>query len=125
MSGRPILIAFRKNIRAKDGAMTATTPASRKGKDCLFPRRATSEILTGDNHGSHETGSKRRIEILEHMGRPDVPVPGPQVPAGDDKIGINIGRETHGHPSALHYPASGEVISPCIALAAAVATEPR
>ena len=48
-----------------------------------------------------------------------------EVPASDNNIGIDIRRETHGSSSALHYPTSGDVISPLRALAAAVATDPR
>ena len=125
ISGRPMLIAFRKKIRANDGAMTATTPASRIASAACSRDDPQPKFLPGDNHGPPEPRGQGGVEILEDVGCPDTPVPGPQVPAGNNDIGVNVRRQADCSPRALHYAASGDAISPSRALAAAVATEPR
>src|SRR5208283_4378490 len=66
MSGSPILIAFRKKIRAKDGAMTATTPASRRARAAcsleephpkFLPATITAPLSRGASAGSRSSNT--------------------------------------------------------------------
>jgi hypothetical protein len=121
MSGSPTLIAFRKNIRAKDGATTATTPASL----IAIAACSAAEIFSCHDHRSVHPAGKRWIEILEHVRNPGTVVLCPEVAPGNHKVRINICTNTDCTPFTLHQDPPGTDISPSSALAAAVATDDR